>query len=365
MPANSAKQFDNRTFEHFDFCDKVHPHYPSRHTLSADKLYQFMWYQCFREKKVRDRSLAAQTIGATFNLAECQKLISQFPAEPGVQMDPQQHPPAANPTGYSTFSIYKASFQKLYKIQVHEQKLPPIWDQLWGMDKDDLKNDVKNRAPCVKKETHQEKVSGLFSPCTVVECYGEIEDKFWDNLTDSNNKRSINTNLRHRFSILYLTSGILWCKSLCGVELSDFLCICPPRQERDVHQPLVVINAMTQGKTNHGHALFGRATRHKDVAHCCVGALAFCVSFRFCCTREFEHFTSNDWIDNKKWFDIKLLAVWTNVVTTLLQWWTIHMDHIRKVLNALGIICDEEEWCGQNETSRHCPCYRYDYLLPL
>jgi len=278
-PANTAKQFDNRMLEHFDFCDKVYPHDQCRHTLAADKMHRFMWHQCFREKKTRGGSLAARTIGAKFNLAEYQQLTSQFPSTPGVMMDPAQHPAAVNPTGYSTFSIYKALFRKLYRLQVYENKLPPIWDQLWGMDMDDLKNHVKDRAPRIKKETHQEKVNGMFAPHTIVERCGEIEAKLWIDSACHNNKRSINTNLRHRYSLLHLTSGVLRCESLYRAELSDFLCVRPPRQEKDVHQPFVMVNAIAQGKTNHGGTLFGRAMRHKDVALCCIGALAFYLSF--------------------------------------------------------------------------------------
>ena len=39
-----------------------------------------------------------------------------------------------------------------------------------------------------------------------------------------------------------------------------------------------------------------------------MGALAFYLQFRFYCTREFEEFTVSDWVNNKAWFDIKLLA---------------------------------------------------------
>lgn len=46
-PANTAKQFDNELLEHFDFCDKVHPHDQRRHTLASDKMHWFMWCQCF------------------------------------------------------------------------------------------------------------------------------------------------------------------------------------------------------------------------------------------------------------------------------------------------------------------------------
>ena len=48
--------------------------------------------------------------------------------------------------------------------------------------------------------------------------------------------------------------------------------------------------------------------RHKDVRHCSIGAMAFLLALRFEITQEFDHFQAQDWIDNSKWFDIKLLV---------------------------------------------------------
>ncbi len=93
--------------------------------------------------------------------------------------------------------------------------------------------------------------------------------------------------------------------------------------------------------------LFGRATRHKDVALCCIGALAFYLSFRFYCTREFEDFTLEDWTDNKTWFDIKLLTdICGDNKTQMVN--DSYGKHIRKVLNALSIIWDKLLHLGRN-----------------
>jgi hypothetical protein len=62
------------------------------------------------------------------------------------------------------------------------------------------------------------------------------------------------------------------------------------------------------GKTNHGRTLYGRATRHIDACLCPVGALSFYLTMRFNMTHEFEDFLLSDWLDNKKWFNVKLLV---------------------------------------------------------
>jgi hypothetical protein len=65
---------------------------------------------------------------------------------------------------------------------------------------------------------------------------------------------------------------------------------------------------MHTGKTNHGQKLCGRSMRHEQVELCSVGAMAACLAMRFFLTSEFENFDLNDFLDNKKWFDVKLLV---------------------------------------------------------
>jgi len=71
------------------------------------------------------------------------------------------------------------------------------------------------------------------------------------------------------------------------------------------------------------------------------------LSFRFYCTREFEDFILDDWIDNKKWFDIKLLTDICGDNCSLMVN-DSYGPHIRKVLNALSTICDKLLHLGRN-----------------
>jgi hypothetical protein len=67
-------------------------------------------------------------------------------------------------------------------------------------------------------------------------------------------------------------------------------------------------HTMDTGKTNHGQKLYGRSMRHKEVELCSVGGLAFYLAMRFNLTKEFEEFDLDDFLENEKWFDIKLLT---------------------------------------------------------
>ena len=48
--------------------------------------------------------------------------------------------------------------------------------------------------------------------------------------------------------------------------------------------------------------------RHRDVLLCANGVMAFFLTYHFMCTGELSDFGLDDWLDNKKWFDIKILA---------------------------------------------------------
>jgi hypothetical protein len=62
------------------------------------------------------------------------------------------------------------------------------------------------------------------------------------------------------------------------------------------------------GKTNDTRTIFGRATRHKDVRLCPIGALAFYLALRFDITKEFSNKLPDFFLRNENWFDIRLLA---------------------------------------------------------
>jgi hypothetical protein len=72
------------------------------------------------------------------------------------------------------------------------------------------------------------------------------------------------------------------------------------------NQPCVFFSK--KGKTNHGSKLCGRSTRHKEVLQCSIGAFSFYLALRFYQSKEFDCHRPEDWCENKKWFDIKLLV---------------------------------------------------------
>jgi hypothetical protein len=98
-------------------------------------------------------------------------------------------------------------------------------------------------------------------------------------------------------------------------------------------------HTMDAGKTNHGQKLYGRTMRHKLVELCSIGGTAFYFAMRFWLTKEFEDFDFEDFLDNKKWFDIKLLtdATRSNHDHTKAMSNDTYAKAIKDVLGKLGL----------------------------
>ena len=94
------------------------------------------------------------------------------------------------------------------------------------------------------------------------------------------------------------------------------------------------------GKTNDTRTIFGRATRHKDVCLCPIGALAFYLAVRFYITKEFSNVYPDFFLNNENWFDIRLLANAYSKTTNHTFFPLKHDTYsqsIRKVLVELGL----------------------------
>jgi len=351
-PTNTAKAIDTKIEEFFQYCDKVWSHEPFPHHLHFEKVYGFMWYQAFREQKKRGGNRKAIKDGILFDYADYLSVVQPTqPTADGRSTMAAAFPTPKKPIGMDQVNLYKSSMKRLHRLQVVDQTNSRPWETVWQLSLDELMKHVKERAPMIRKSTYQEKVSSEFAPYTIVEHYNEIEDLMWND-SDTIGRRSVCTNLRHRYSLLHLTSGILRCESLHRAEISDFMMLRPPKKDTDIHPMLLMINQIAQGKTNHGRLMYGRATRHRDVRLCCLGALAFYLMYRFDCTGEFKDMTINDWLDNSKWFDIKLLVDINTHDNTKEMQNDGYSDHIKRVLKLLALSCDKLCHLGRNLGSK-------------
>jgi hypothetical protein len=343
-PTNTQTAYVSKQNEFFKFCEHITRNDRDKtgmYILNEKKVFAFMWYLSFREKKPRGGNKKRRQEGATFDSELYEQMRTEAQQSVGGAIFPKK------PIGEPSFLLYKAALRKLYRMQVSRKILALNWDQIWCLNCSNLQKVVSVRAPMVKKATYQEKVTGEFAPYVVVERYNDIEDFLWND-SDCAYQRSVNTMLRHRYCLLHLTSGILRCESLYRAELSDFIGLHPPKHDGDVHKMFLMINQIAHGKTNHGRILYGRATRHKEVELCCVGALSFYLSYRFFCTHEFQDFTVEDWMDNSKWFDVKLLVDTRAFDRKVAMKSDSYGEHIKEVLQKLSITCNKLLHLGRN-----------------
>ena len=171
-----------------------------------------------------------------------------------------------------------------------------------------------------------------------MERYNDIEDGLWEESARAHGTRELAAKLRHRYCATHTASGILRSESLYRAEWSDFLYVTAPRTDTDVHPIDIMVNVIAEGKTNKGRRLYGRAMRHRDVRLCCIGALSFYAQYRFHHTDEFKDLSVDEWFDNSKWFDIKLLCdLYAGDRNTKEMVKDSYGDTISKVLKRLGI----------------------------
>lgn len=308
-PENTLKAMTPKIQEYFEFCEALYNHDPNPSHLNFEKVYRFMYYVAFREKRKQGgrRSRGVRGIVPKFDMEEYKRVTNGLQAL-GSGSNPINAPQTREPISEATFMSYKAAIKSIYKEQIARQQTSLNFDAIWQQSLDELVKHVKTRLPKQRKAFYHEKFDNEFANYTMVDHYGDIEEELWRLCHDSSTDRSSFANLRNRYQFLHLTSGVLRAETLYKAELSDFWGVWSQDKNYDIHRMYKMVNKITEGKTNHGRVLYGRVTRHTDVRLCVIGALAFYLQYRFYMTREMESLTLEDWLDNSKWFDIKLLV---------------------------------------------------------
>ena len=338
QPENTKKTYIPKVKEFVEFLQYQYGNQPFPLNLTADKIYRFFFFLTFREQKKRG---GRNPESSGFDAVAYEEVMKQFRDRQAAgninYLDVcEDYKEPENPVSFQIFVQYKAVVRRIYQLQLARGAISFHWDQLWLPDTTALYRHVQQRQPEVDKSNYKEKINAEFSPYLIVEQYPLIEQELWN---DSNKSgyREVCTNLRHRMCMLYLTSGILRCESLHRAELSDFLCFNVPKRDQDIHRMFIMLNQIPKGKTNKGRILYGRATRHRDVRLCAVGAMTMYLQCRFLATHEFKDFTTEDWCDNSKWFDTKLLVDVNGADHTKEMRNDSYSRHMKKILKKLKI----------------------------
>jgi hypothetical protein len=243
-PDSTSSIYDAKSQEYFQYCTSLYPNDPYAMVLGQYKVYRFIFYQSFRDQKKRGGSKESRTNGTRFVRSDYDAVMAKYQGWMD-SADGSSPPEPAKPVGKQTIDQYKAVLRWVYKNQTAQRVLGLVWDQIWTLPCEQIHKVVKERRGAIKRLNYDEKLEAEFAPYTAVAQFDQIEEALWKK--GDANIRSACAWLRHRFCLLYTTSGILRCESLYRAELSDFLGLVMKKPE-DVHPLYLMISQIPKGK---------------------------------------------------------------------------------------------------------------------
>ena len=77
-PTNTVKAFEPKMKEYEQFCEACYPDDNFKYCLDESKLYRFMYYQAFREKKKAGGNKEALAAGCRFDIDEYRQIMNSY-----------------------------------------------------------------------------------------------------------------------------------------------------------------------------------------------------------------------------------------------------------------------------------------------
>ena len=240
-PTSTNNAYDGKTKEYYEYCRAIYPDDHFNIVLTDQKVHRFMFYQAMRPKKKRGGR--GKPSGCHFDkelYLETMRLYDPFWKSPHKAPDEPD-----DPVGEATISMYKTVLRNIYKEQTASRVNDRTWDQIWTLPLLNLHNLVKIRRPARDKKNYKEKFENVFAPYEIAEEFPKIEGEMWSKGGET--VRSACVWIRHRFCLLFSTTGILRCESLYRAELSDFVGLWT-KNASDVHRIYIMILQIAIGK---------------------------------------------------------------------------------------------------------------------
>ena len=262
-PGNTKLAYYGKVDEFQAYCDHRYADNSvasSRYTVTFDRIYQFIFYNAFREtrkgrKKKKDRNgvvLEEEEDRFGFKGAEFEETIEKYLTGPGQSrgvavLDDEHCVEPQKPVGLSSMVNYKAAINHVWQVQVANGCNNAAWDHIWTLPLRNLFDLVKKRRNRVRSKNYEEKMNHEFAPYTVIKDVPRIEEALFEKGCHGGGMRSAFSWLRNRFCFLYTLNGILRTESLNKAELSDLCGICM-QKPRDPHLLLLSIMQIATGK---------------------------------------------------------------------------------------------------------------------
>ena len=150
-PENTQKTQQPKMDEYFQFCRELYPHQTFPEQLTADKIYNFMFYVAFREKKKRGGNRKKDGEHVDFDIDAYNKVIGSLTSS-GAEVALENLPKPKEPLSKSTFNSYRACMRVIYNQQKANNQLSQNWDDLWTDHHKSIQEVVYRRQPKHKKE---------------------------------------------------------------------------------------------------------------------------------------------------------------------------------------------------------------------
>ena len=122
-PPNTIKAFQPKMEEYEQFCESCYPDDNFKYCLDESKLYRFMYYQAFREKKKAGGNKEALAAGSRFDIEEYRQVMNSYAdagrlvVTAGSAGTSVMFPQPSNPISRSTFDQYKACMKMIHEDQ--------------------------------------------------------------------------------------------------------------------------------------------------------------------------------------------------------------------------------------------------------
>ena len=305
--AKSTKNcYRSKVREFMEFCKFLDPHSPLNCIVHPERVERFMTYQLYREQRKTGRT-------GHFDVDDykrvCRDYISRLSS-----LGPDEYLDPAKPLSHQSIKQYRSAIRSLHTQQVAQHANNLSWGQVFGPSENCI-SISETREKRVKRANGTEKVDGAITPFHNAQQVEAVENVFWNYGCNTTNARTVFCALRNRYNFLMDLSAFLRNESVNKAELSDLCFFKYPRRADHDEMPVHLMMIHT-GKTITGVSpkQYGRATRHKNVFLCPLGALGLYLMYRFHCGVDPEFgasynpafFLSKEY--QKDWFSIKLLT---------------------------------------------------------
>lgn len=245
---NTKAAYFPKINEYQAYCDHVYKDDVNKYHLNQKRMFNFIFYQAFREQKTRGGKRCEQP--PLFDKVMYDAVVSKYKTWQENHASSSNYetcPEPQKPVHYQTITTYRAALRKVWQVQVASSITSLSWDNVWTVSLQSMYDMVKKRRARINKKNYKEKVDHDFAPYMCLEHVPDIESAFWMKGCHGTHRGAFSS-LRNRSCFLYTFRGVLRHESLNSAELSDMLMVAELKTPQDPHPLDILVNQLATGK---------------------------------------------------------------------------------------------------------------------